>query len=193
MLSFNKEKFFFFYDDCSDIAILPNSLEHAYLAVLNNDLSYSKEIFSALDSPRAKWGKVFVSVLEGFLDVYPTYFQIRNFLEIDLDFLLKNNKIGYVEQFLGSLDIMSAINQESYKFAARVMYENNLYSAALNYMEKSKQIYYNDPELHFMFSRYYMENHNYEQAYYYICECLKLIPDYFPAIQLKQKFEENGF
>ena len=127
------------------------------------------------------------------MTIYPTYFEIRNFLEIDLDFLLKNNKIDYVEQCLGALDILSSINQETYKFAARVMLENRLYSAALKYMEKSKQLYYNDPELHFMFARYYMDNLKYDEAYTYINECLKLLPTYYPARMMKEKIEELAF
>lgn len=191
MNGINKENFFFFSEDCSDMEITPNSLEHAYLAIVNDDLASAKAVFSRLDSPRAKWGVIFVSILEGFLQEYPTFFELRNFLEIDLDFLIKNQKINYVEQFLGALDILSGINQEVYKFTGRVMFENKLYSAALKYMEKSKQIYYNDPELHFMFAKYYIQFHNKQEAYYYINECLKLLPEYYPALELKQKIEEN--
>lgn len=190
MTNLNNNKFFFFYTDCSFVEILPNSLEHAYLAIINNDLSSAKEIFKTIDNPRAKWGGVLISVLNGYLDIFPTYFQIRNFMEIDLDFLIKNEKLDYVEQLLGALEIFCTINQEAYKFAARVMFENNLLSAAFNYMKKSKDVYYNDAELHFMLARYYISVHDYEKAYLCINECLNLIPDYYPALQYKQKIEE---
>lgn len=191
MVNFNKGKIFFFYPNCSDIKIIPNSLEHAYLCLLNNDLSSAKVIFSNIDNPRGIWGTILVSILEGYMEIFPTYFQIRNFLEIDLDFLLKNEKLDYIEQLLGALDIFADINQESYKFAARVMFENNLLSAAFNYMQKSKDIYYNDAELHFMLMRYYLKVHDFEQAYFHANECLQLIPDYYPALVMKQKIEEN--
>lgn len=191
MTSLSKENFFFFKDDCSNVEIKPNSLEHAYLAIVNDDLISAKKVFANLDSPRARWGVIFVSILEGFMQEMPTFFAIRNFLEIDLDFLIKNQKISYVEQFLGALDILSNINQETYKFAGRVMFENKLYSAALKYMEKSKQIYYNDPELHFMLTKYYIHSHNKQEAYFYINECLRLLPEYYPALELKKKIEEN--
>jgi len=191
MTTLSKDNFFFFYDDCSNIKILPNSLEHAYLAIIENDLDSSKQIFKNLDSARSKWGYSFVSILEGYVEAFPTFFGIRNFLEIDLEFLLKNEKITFVEQVLGALDFLSAINQESYKFAARVMYENKLYTAALKYMEKSKNIYYNDPELHFMLAKYYIQSNNTKEANFYINECLRLLPGYYPALLIKQKFEEN--
>ena len=189
MVSSNKQKIFFFSEG-KDVIIRPNSIEHAYLAILNDDLCLAEEIFSSNDSPRARWGEILAAVLSGYVDIYPTYFQIRNFLEIDLDFLLKNEKLDYVEQLLGALEFFSGINQETYKFAARVMYENNLLSAAYNYMLKSKEIYYNDAELQFMLARYFLRVHDIEEAYFYINECLKLIQDYYPALVMKQKIEE---
>jgi len=185
------DKFFFFYEDASAVKFRPDSLEHGYLAILNDDLQLAEQIFSKLDSPRAKWGRILVCILKGFLKEVPTYFEIRNFLEIDLDFLLKNEKLDYVEQLLGALEILSAVNQEVYKYTARVMYVNKLYSAALKYMEKSKKIYYNDAELHFMFARYYLRVNDCKEAVFYIDECLRLIPDYYPAVLLKQKIEEQ--
>lgn len=191
MLNLSKEKFFFFDKDVSEIEVKPKSLEHAYLAILSNDLDTARHIFALSDSPRGKWGLVMVSVLEGFLEVYPTYFQIRNFLEIDLDFLIKNEKFDYTEQLLGALDLFVKINQETYKYTARVMSVNKLNTAALNYMEKSRLVNYNDAELHFIFAKYYMDIHDYEKAYDSINICLTLIPDYYPAQVMKQKIEET--
>lgn len=193
MKGLSKEHFFFFSETCSDMEIVPNSIEHAYMAILNKDLASASIIFKRIDSPRARWGVVLVSILKGYMETYPTYFEIRNFMEIDLDFLLKNNLIEYVEQCLGSLDVLVNINQETYKFAARVMFENKLYSAALKYMEKAKKIYYNDPELHFMLTKFFLQKKNYEEAYFYINECLRLLPTYYPAKVLKQKIEELAF
>ena len=102
-------------------------------------------IFSKLDSPRSHWGDALVSILsDGWMTKRPTYFQIRNFMEIDTDFLLKNQKIDYVEQLLGALEIFSKINSQTYKFAARVMLENNLLQAAYT---DYKWSYYNDQSL----------------------------------------------
>lgn len=193
MKGLNKDILFFFSKNPNELEIRPGSVYHAYLSILNDDLDSAFEIFSRLDSPRAKWGCSLTSVLKGYMTVFPTYFGIRNFLEIDLDFLLKNNKINYVEQCLGALDIFSTINQETYKFAARVMMENKLYTSALKYLDKSKQIFYNDAELHFIYAKYYKDTGNYRNAYYYINECLKLIPEYYPALVIKQQIEETGF
>lgn len=193
MKGINKENFFFFDVDYSGLVITPNSINHAYLAILNDDLDAAQTVFSRIDSPRGKWGLSLVSILKGYMTIFPTYFGIRNFLEIDLDFLLKNEKIGYVELCLGALEVLASVNQETYKFAARVMLKNKLNTSALKYMERSKQIYYNDPELHFMYAKYYFDVNNFKDSYFYLNECLKLLPSYYPAILLKQRIEEIGF
>lgn len=180
---------FFFSDDNSEVTFSPGSLEHAYLAILDNNLISAKEIFCSLNSPRARWGKALVDILTGYIEKYPSYFEIRNFLEIDLEFLLKNEKIDYVEQFLGAAEVLADINNETYKYIARVMYENKLYKAAKEYMDKSKKLFYNDPELHFMYTKYYINFNEYENARYHIDECLRILPDYYPAKILKNQIQ----
>lgn len=182
----------FFFDKEIEIGnIKPRSVEHGYLAILNDDITAAAAVFESMDSPRAKWGKAMTDIISGYIEKYPTYFEIRNFLEIDLDFLIKNEKINYTEQVLSSLDFLSSINQEVYKYTARVMLINKLNNAAFEYMEKSKKCFYQDPELHFMLSKYYLGENDYKMSEYYINECLKIIPSYFPAIQLKKMLYNN--
>ena len=175
----------FLFENNRDIKFEPLSIEHGYVAIIGDDLDSARKIFQQNDSPRGKWGIILVDIIKGYLEDYPTYFQIRNFYEIDLDFLLKNKKISYVEQVLGGLDFFANINQEIYKYTARVMYENKLYKASKEYLEKSKKIFYKDPELHFMLAKYNMDFKNYELANFYINECLKILPDYYPAKVMK--------
>ena len=176
---------FFFQQQSNDLTFKSRSIEHAYLAILDDDLESAGAVFESIDSPRARWGTSLVQILNGFLERFPTYFEIRNFLEIDLDFLLKNEKISYVEQVLGSLDILSGINQEIYKYAARVMFENKFYNSAKDYLKKSQDIFYQDPELHFLYAKYYIREREYKKANSHLDECLKFIPDYYPAKKLK--------
>lgn len=181
---------FFFTENNSDVIFNPLSIESAYLLILNEDLNGASIIFENIDSPRAKWGMVLVGVLRGYTETVPSYFEIRNFLEIDLDFLLKNNKINYVEQLLGALEFLVEINQETYKFAARVMLENRFLSAAKKYLDKSKSIFYKDPELHFLYSKYFILTKKYNLAKRHILECLKILPEYYPAKKMLKMIEE---
>ena len=124
----------FFFSKNSNTTFKPNSIEYAYLLLLKGDLLGAQNLFKTIDSPRARWGVVLVDILNGYMEHFPTYFSIRNFLEIDLDFLLKNEKIEYVELILGALKILMDINQETYKYVARVMLENKLYKSAYEYL-----------------------------------------------------------
>lgn len=182
---------FFFSENNIETNFKPVSIECAYLLILKDNLTEALSIFETIDSPRANWGKVLIGVFRGYTEIFPSYFDIRNFLEIDLDFLIKNNKINYVEQLLGALEFFSEINQETYKFAARAMYENKLFNAAKKYLDKSKSLFYKDPELHFMYAKYYLINREYTYANYHIDECLKILPDYYPAKKLKSELREH--
>ena len=182
---------FFFTNEKDSIKIQPNSIEHAYLAILDNNLSVAKKIFESIDSPRANWGSILVDIIKGFIKKQPSYFEIRNFLEIDLDFLIKNEKLNYVENILGATDILINTNQETYKYIARVMFENNLYQVSKKYLDKSKKIFYNDPELHYMITKYFLKMNDLISANYYIDECLKILPNYYPAIEIKAQINNN--
>lgn len=177
----------FFFSKNEEYNFSAGGVEHAYLLILNDDLEAARVIFKSVDSPRARWGVALIDILSGYVENYPTYFEIRNFLEIDLDFLLKNEKINYVELVLGALDMLVDINQEVYKYVARVMFENKLYKAAREYLEKSKNIFYNDPELHFMLAKYYIKTREYDKADFYLDECLNTLPDYYPAKCLQKE------
>lgn len=176
----------YFFDQTYNKTFTAISVEHAYIAILNDDLTTANAVFEAIDSPRARWGRALTGILAGYMEHYPTYFEIRNFYEIDLDFLVKNEKIDYIENLLGSLEHLFKINQEVYKYTARVMYENKFYNAAIDNMLKSKDLFYKDPELHFMLAKYYYDICDYTLSDFYLSECLNIVPSYYPAIKMKK-------
>lgn len=177
----------FFFSKNVDISFKPRSVEYAYFLILKDELVNAQAVFESIDSPRAKWGKVLTDILLGYIENAPTYFEIRNFLEIDLDFLIKNEKLDYIEQVLGSLELLININQESYKYVARTMFENRLYKACREYLAKSKDVFYNDPELHFLYAKYFIKTREYGMADFHLDECLNILPDYYPAKILQKE------
>lgn len=179
----------FVFQENKNFLFESNGIEQGYVSILNDDFETALSVFNSYDSPRAKWASVLIEILSGYLEHHPSYFEIRNFLEIDLDFLLKNKKINYVESLLGAAEILVRINQETYKYIARVMFENKLFNAAKDYLEKSKNILYNDPEMHFLFCKLYINSRDYPNALHHITECLTILPDYYPAKKLKSELE----
>ena len=182
---------FFFSENNNCLTFSPVSIETAYLLVLNNDLQKALDMFMLLDSPRARWGRSLVQILKGYLQDSPSYFEIRNFFEIDLDFFIKNDKVEFIESLLGSTDYLISINHEIYKYAARVLLENNIPDGAKIYLDKSKNVFYKDPELHFLYTKYFIITKDIANAKFHINECLRILPDYFPAKKIKNTISEN--
>ena len=176
--------------DCQQFFVKNScTLECAYCFLFNEDLEKAKFAFSQIkDSDvRAKWALFMISLIEGNVKEYPTYLQLRNFLEIDLNLLIHYFKGDYVEKIIRYCDFMFTINPEVYKFIGRVLYNNNLEQQALFFLEKAKSYFWHDPELHYLLAYIYYQNDNKTEALKCIENCLDVLPKYFPAEDLKRK------
>ena len=155
-------------------------LEYAYTLLLNDEPDEALTVLESLDSVRSDWLKKIISIIENKVE-YPTYFQIRNFLEIDIDMFIKSKKINYVNSILKLADIFQSINTESYKFFGRVLLKNDFPKESKIFLDRSLNSYYNDVELHYLFVEYYLYIKDLEQAKRCAETCLKINPDYYPA------------
>lgn len=161
-------------------------LEYAYCKLLSGDFKTAKEEFLKTEKQdlRADWGKKLIQFIEGYVINAPSYFQIRNFLEIDLNLLLLADRPNFVENIINGADIFYSINPESYKFISRVMFNNDFTDVALYYLKKAKDKFYYDPEMHFMFANCYVRQGEIQLAKDSIKNCLTILPEYFPAKKL---------
>lgn len=164
-------------------------LEYAYCELLEENLSLAKEIFSSLREKdiRANWALFMISMIEENITEYPSYFEIRNFLEIDLNILIKYFKGDYVERILKYADFMFSINPETHKFIGRVLYNNELEEQAMIFLERARNYFYHDPELHFLRAFIYYNKGEFIRAHKALEDCLFVLPQYFPAVDLMQK------
>lgn len=164
-------------------------LEYAYCELVSDNLQVAKEIFSSLREKdvRANWAYLMTCFIEGTINEYPTYFELRNFLEIDLNILISYYKGDYVENILRYSDFMFTINPETYKFIGRVLYNNNLEEQAMFFLNRAKSYFYNDPELHYLLAYIYYEKKDIENARKSLNNCLSVLPEYFPAVNLLRK------
>ena len=137
-----------------DERLYPLELAYAYFFEGNN--SKALDLLSNLDSIRAKWLQELVNLMITNKMKSVTYFEIRNFLEIDIDLLIKAQKIDYLQRLLAYSPELAKINTETYKFIGRILLNSNLMSLAKYYLDKYKDMVYFDPELHFMYARYYI-------------------------------------
>lgn len=166
-------------------------LEYAYCKLLSGDAQGAKTEFVkvAQTDTRADWGNKLIHFIEGYVPSPPTYFQIRDFLEIDLNLLLQAKLPEYVENVINGADIFYSVNPESYKFIARVMLNNDFPEVALYYLNKAKDKFYYDPEMHYMFAICYVKQGEISLAKDSLNNCLSILPEYFPAKKLLQKLQ----
>lgn len=166
-------------------------VEYAYCELLNENLESAKELFfSAADYDiRADWGLFLCKLIQGYADKYPTYLQLRNFLEIDIDILIKNAKGQYVQNILKYSNWLAAINPEVLKFIGRVLIVNGLEEHGRIFLEHAKDFFYNDPELHYLLAVEYLKQNDMAGVIKALNACLEVLPEYFPAISMQKRLK----
>ena len=164
-------------------------LEYGYCKLLKNEVNEARKIFTPLREydMRADWAYLFIQFMNNYIQYMPTYFQVRNFLEIDIALLLKSGLSESVENVINACDIFYQINQESYKFIARVLLNYNYPSVAKIFLNRGVERCYNDPELHFLYGNYHLKCNNNILAKREFETSLEVLPDYYPAKMMLKK------
>ena len=165
-------------------------LELGYTKILTEQLNEAKSIFQSICEKdiRAKWALMLVNIL---LSEPAIYFEIRNFLEIDLNLLILYEKGDYTQEIINYAEIFSSINPETYKYLGRVFWNNGLDSIGKFFLLKAKDTLYADPELHFLLANVYLKENNIEKTISALDTCISILPQYFPAIDMKRKLTQN--
>lgn len=166
-------------------------LENAYYELLSDNINKAKILFDAIKDYdiRAHWASFMISMINSDIREYPSYFEIRNFLEIDLNILLHYFKGDYVQSIIGYSDFLFTINPEVHKFIGRVFYNNDYPEQCMFFLDKAKNYFYHDPELHYLLAYIYYKNGNYKRAEKALNECVYILPGYFPAVNLMEKLK----
>lgn len=162
-------------------------VEAGYCCIILDELDKAKELFQKVQEvdTRAKWGLILLQMIKGDILTFPTYFQIRNFLELDLSILILYCKGEYVEKIIRYADFMAYYNPECYKFIGRAFWANNLMSAAMFFLRRAKDKFYQDPELHYLLAYiFYNNDRNIDLAKKALGACLGILPEYAPAKKL---------
>ena len=159
-------------------------LENAYYELLSDNIVKAKNLFEAAKNNdiRAHWGYFMISLIQQDISCHPSYFELRNFLEIDLNILIHYYKGEYVENIVRYADFMFTINPEVHKFIGRVFYNNNLQEQALFFLDRAKSYFYHDPELHYLLAYIYYNKNDIKEAEKYLNACLTILPGYYPCL-----------
>ena len=164
-------------------------LEQAYCEIMFDNITKAKQIFEELEKQdvRAHWGLVMLECIKGTISRYPTYFELRNFLEIDINMLITYSKGNYVEKIVRYADFMFTINPEVHKFIGRVFLNNNMKPQAMFFLKRAKDNFYHDPELHCMLANVYKSDGDFALAKKSAETCLEILPNYAPAKALLEE------
>ena len=164
-------------------------LELGYYEILSENLNEAKKLFKKISDEdiRANWALFLISMIEECVNSNPSYFELRNFLEIDLNILIQNAKGSYVHNILKYIDYMYTVNPEVYKFCARVFYNNDLREEGFYLLLRAKDSFYTDPELHYLLACAYMDKGDKMQALHYVKTCQEVLPQYYPAVKLEKQ------
>lgn len=165
------------------------SVEAGYCYMILDNFKKAKEQFekAKTDNIRGHWGLLLLQILGEKISMAPTYFEVRNFLEIDLDIFITYHKGDIVQQIINYADFMAFYNLECYKFIGRAFWAHNYLPAGMFFLNKAKEKLYNDPELHYLLAYIYYTNNDINNSKKEIDACLEILPQYAPAIMLKQK------
>ena len=169
-----------------------DKLEQAYCEIIFDNLRGARKIFEKLEDIdiRAHWGIVMLDFIKGIVTKYPTYFEIRNFLEIDLNILIMYCKGDYVEKIVRYADFMFTINPEVYKFIGRAFLNNDMKIQAMFFLKRAKDRFYNDPELHYIMAEVYYNDNDIDLCKNALRTCLNVLPEYAPAVVLLNKIQK---
>ena len=77
-------------------------VEAGYCCVILDDLNKAKKLFTRAKDydNRALWGLFLLQLIKDDIRSFPTYFQVRNFLELDLSIFIMYCKEKYVEKII---------------------------------------------------------------------------------------------
>ncbi|MCD7878312.1 MAG: hypothetical protein LUG16_00080 [Candidatus Gastranaerophilales bacterium] len=138
------------------------------------------------ESPAAKWLYFLSRLVQDKNSENPTYFQIRNFFEQDLEMLFFYNQNKFIDKVLLNTESLSNFNREVYKYCARVFLNNGFYDKAEEYLKTSLDICYKDPETHFLNGELYIKKKMYDKAALSFNKAIEVNSGYCPAkIQLQ--------
>lgn len=146
---------------------------------------FSKNETSSLLS----WAKSLSGYINNKKSGIPTFFQIRNYYETDLDMLINLGFDNYAENLVNSIQYFAYINPELYKLTARVLHNNQYYEFADKFLYTAKEYGEGDTELYVLDARNNIAQNRFFAAIKSLEKALEISDDYMPAKNLLKKLK----
>ena len=157
----------------------------AYCEFLNGNLKQAKAFLLLEKEPSiaSNWLNYICSALQNDFVLFPTYFEIRNFYEQDLEMLFKYDQKDIINKILHLSSVLEKYNGEIHKFNGRVLKNNGYLEFAEECLLKSVDICYKDPETHYLLGELYELNGDMQRAKEEYKKAVDVNKGYYPAMQ----------
>ena len=164
-----------------------------YCKFLMGNISETKKLLNMIkgSSPLANWLICLIDIIENSYNEIPTYFQIRNFYEQDLNMILKYKNIEYFNKLIAANNYLEHFNKEIYKYTGKVLLYNAEYEKAKQFLLKSLDIFFKDSETHFLLGELYEKKGNLKEAKREYKIANEVNNGYFPAIKKLKDLGSN--
>ncbi len=170
----------------------PAEAGYCYMILDNFKKAKTQFEIAQKDNIRGHWGLMLLQMMDDKISMAPSYFEVRNFLEIDLDIFMTYFKGDIIQQIIKYSDFMAFYNIECYKFIGRAFWAHNYMPAAMFFLDKAKNNLYKDPELHYLLAYIHYTNKDIKNCIKEIDTCLEILPQYAPAKMLKEKIKNTN-
>lgn len=154
-----------------------------YCHFLKGEINKAKEIIKKTNESSSflNWLTFLIHFLGGGRDIFPSYLQIRNFYEQDLDMLIKTNQINNAQLILNENNFFEQVNKEVYKYSARVLFNHDYNNEAEKFLTKSLDIFFKDPETHYLLGEVYLKKNEKKLAIKEFKKAIDIPGEYMPA------------
>lgn len=159
--------------------------KYGYCEFLMGNVKEARKIFaSAPISPAQNWSLFFSELFFDKTTTIPSFFQIRAFLERDLNLFLKLTLTDYVQKLIDISDFLFDINPEANKLIAKSFLYNNYPQYAKEYLNRALDYTNQDAELYYLLGLYNYVIEEISDAKYSFQRALALNENYIPAKNL---------
>lgn len=135
------------------------------------------------------WAKAFSGYVEKRRKRVPSFFQIRNYYENDLDMLLYLGFEKYAENLIDSIQFFCDVNLEVYKYTARVLFNHKYYDFADKFLSVAKKYGNGDTELYVLDAKNNIAQKRYYSAVKSLEKALGISKNYYPAKIMFEKIK----
>lgn len=175
---------------CSTFRMSGNLAGEAFIKVILGQVDEAKKIIQEVpDSPAKNWCKFLIEVFSKnlFIKTWPTFLQIRHFMEITVYYLLATKNIVFLELLLSKLNKLLNINVDTEKFVGYAFFHFGKNKEAADILMKSLKRNQYDGEIYYVLGLIYDEEGLYNESLSMLENANLLLPDHYPTRFLKQK------